>query len=394
MKSNYKRLGDYIQIVDIRNKKCIKENLLGVSVSKSFITSIANTVGTDFTKYKIVKKNQFTYIPDTSRRGEKIGIALLENFKEALVSQAYTVFEITKKEKLLPEYLMMWFRRTEFDRYARYKSYGSVREVFDWDEMCNMLMPIPHPNKQKEIVDEYNVIQNRIKLNETLIQKLEETAQAIYKSWFVEFEFPNEEGKPYKSSGGEMVWCEELEKDIPKGWKMDELSNIAENFDSKRKPLSASERINRAKLYPYYGAASLMDYIDDYIFDGTYILLGEDGTVVTDLGTPVLQYVWGKFWVNNHAHVLKGKNGFNENSLYVLLKNTNITDIITGGVQAKINQTNLNSIPILYPSKNILFKYNKVLKHVFDSFINKNDENKVLVKLLDLLLSKLATIEN
>ncbi len=136
MKDGYKHLGDYIRQVDIRNTDGKEENLLGVSVQKQFIPSIANTVGTDFTKYKVVKKGQFTYIPDTSRRGDKIGIALLKDYEEGLVSNVYTVFEVVDTEKLLPEYLMLWFSRPEFDRYARYKSHGSVREIFDWNEMC------------------------------------------------------------------------------------------------------------------------------------------------------------------------------------------------------------------------------------------------------------------
>lgn len=129
MKSNYKRLGQFIRQVDVRNSEGKEENLLGVSVQKKFIPSIANTVGTDFKKYKVVKKGQFTYIPDTSRRGDKIGIALLEDYEEGLVSNVYTVFEIIDEKQLIPEYLMLWFSRPEFDRYARFKSHGSVREV-------------------------------------------------------------------------------------------------------------------------------------------------------------------------------------------------------------------------------------------------------------------------
>jgi len=190
MQSTYKQLGKYIQPVDIRNKDLAIDRLLGVSVKKVFIPSIANTVGTDFSKYKIVKKNQFTYIADTSRRGDKIGLAMLEDYDEALVSQAYTVFEVIDTEELDPEYLMMWFRRPEFDRYARFMSHGSVREIFDWEEMCEVSLPIPSIEKQRAIVKEYNTVVNRIKLNEQLNQKLEETAQALYKHWFVDFEFP------------------------------------------------------------------------------------------------------------------------------------------------------------------------------------------------------------
>lgn len=188
MKDGYKHLGEYIRQVDIRNTDGKEENLLGVSVQKQFIPSIANTVGTDFTKYKVVKKGQFTYIPDTSRRGDKIGIALLKDYEEGLVSNVYTVFEVVDTEKLLPEYLMLWFSRPEFDRYARFKSHGSVREVFDWNEMCMVELPVPAIEEQRKIVKAYKAITDRIALKKQINDNLEATAMAIFKAHFVTFE--------------------------------------------------------------------------------------------------------------------------------------------------------------------------------------------------------------
>ena len=173
MKDGYKHLGEYIRQVDIRNTDGKEENLLGVSVQKQFIPSIANTVGTDFTKYKVVKKGQFTYIPDTSRRGDKIGIALLKDYEEGLVSNVYTVFEVVDTEKLSPEYLMLWFSRPEFDRYARFKSHGSVREVFDWNEMCMVELPVPAIEEQRKIVNAYKAITDRIALKKQINDNLE-----------------------------------------------------------------------------------------------------------------------------------------------------------------------------------------------------------------------------
>lgn len=172
MKDGYKHLGEYIRQVDIRNTDGKEENLLGVSVQKQFIPSIANTVGTDFTKYKVVKRGQFTYIPDTSRRGDKIGIALLKDYEEGLVSNVYTVFEVVDTEKLLPEYLMLWFSRPEFDRYARFKSHGSVREVFDWNEMCMVELPVPAIEEQRKIVKAYKAITDRIALKKQINDNL------------------------------------------------------------------------------------------------------------------------------------------------------------------------------------------------------------------------------
>ena len=191
MKSNYKQLGQFIRQVDVRNSEGKEENLLGVSVQKKFIPSIANTVGTDFKKYKVVKKGQFTYIPDTSRRGDKIGIALLEDYEEGLVSNVYTVFEIIDEKQLIPEYLMLWFSRPEFDRYARFKSHGSVREVMDWDEMCKVELPVPPYEKQKEIVDGYKAITERIALKQKINDNLEATAQAYFDSLFFDESEPN-----------------------------------------------------------------------------------------------------------------------------------------------------------------------------------------------------------
>lgn len=195
MKSNYKKLGQYIRQVDVRNTEGKKENLLGVSVQKRFIPSIANTVGTDFAKYKVVKKGQFTYIPDTSRRGDKIGIALLEDYDEGLVSNVYTVFEVVDKNQLMPEYLMLWFSRPEFDRYARYKSHGSVREIFDWDEMCNVELPVPPIEEQQKIVKTYQIITNRIDLKKRINDNLAAQSLALFDNFLAQADSSWEYGK-------------------------------------------------------------------------------------------------------------------------------------------------------------------------------------------------------
>ena len=251
MKNNYMKLGDYIQSVDVRNSDLKVSHLLGVSVEKRFIESIANTIGTDFSKYKIVKKGQFTYIPDTSRRGDKIGIALLTDFDEGLVSNIYTVFEITDTTKLLPEYLMLWFSRPEFDRYARFKSHGSVREIFDWDEMCRVELPVPPLNEQQKIVDTYNAITNRIRIKQKINENLEKTAQAIYKKMFIEeadltkgrlgdlckqftgFPFDSElysEFEGVKTLRGENVTEGKLRWDTIKKYKDEITERIAKNY--------------------------------------------------------------------------------------------------------------------------------------------------------------------
>ena len=171
MREGYEHLGNYITPVDERNRDLSITNLLGVSIEKRFIPSIANIVGTDLSNYKIVRTGQFAYGPVTSRNGEKISIALLDG-EDCIISSSYSVFMITDTSKLDPEYLMLWFKRSEFDRYARYKSHGSVREIFDWDEMCDVELPIPALEKQLEIVKAYRAITERIELKRKINDNL------------------------------------------------------------------------------------------------------------------------------------------------------------------------------------------------------------------------------
>lgn len=206
-KTGYKRLGDYIREVDVRNKDLEVKELLGVSISKEFIPSIANTIGTDMSFYKVVGSWQFAYGPVTSRNGDKVSIALYTGRNRVIISQAYTVFEVKNHQELLPKYLMMWFRRPEFDRYARFKSHGSAREIFSWEEMCDVTLPIPPIEQQRKIVAEYETVSRRIRLNEQMISRLEETAQTLYRKMFVD----------------------EIDKEnLPKGWRMGTLGEIAD----------------------------------------------------------------------------------------------------------------------------------------------------------------------
>ena len=203
MKEGYRLLGDFIQPVDERNRDLKVDYLLGVSISKQFIPSIANIVGTDLSSYKIVHTGQFAYGPVTSRNGEKISIALLRD-KDCIISSSYTVFEVVNKNALDPEYLMLWFSRPEFDRYARYMSHGSVREIFDWDELCKVELPVPSIDKQRSIVKAYQTITERIELKRRINDNLEATAMSLYKSWFIDYEpFDlDDEGLP-------VGWCKE-----------------------------------------------------------------------------------------------------------------------------------------------------------------------------------------
>lgn len=243
---------------------------------------------------------------------------------------------------------------------------------------------IPYPSifEQRRIISILASIDEKIRLNAQINRNLEQLAQTIFKSWFVDFE-PFQDGRFVDSELGP----------IPEGWRVGTMGEVIELHDSKRVPLSGSQREKMRKIYPYYGAASLMDYVEDYLFDGIYTLLGEDGTVVTDTGMPVLQYVWGKFWVNNHAHILTGKIGHSPETLYILLSNTPVKSIVTGAVQPKISQANLKSIPIVIAPKGLILKYKELIDPLFAKTRENHDESHRLATLRDTLLPKLMSGE-
>ena len=393
MTSSYKRLGDYIQEVNIRNKDLKQYPLLGVSIKKEMIISIANTVGTDMSTYKIIQKNQFAYGPVTSRNGDKISIAL-SNEEQALLSQAYVVFETNNL--LLPEYLMMWFRRPEFDRYARYKSHGSAREIFDWQEMSEVMLPIPSVEKQQEIVNEYHTIQNRINLNNQLIAKLEETAQTIYKQWFVDFEFPfdfaqgkpSENGKPYKSNGGKMVWCEELEKEIPEGWEVSSIgtySKVKSGFAFKS-DWWQSQGIPVIKIGSISNNTidnNALDFIDSNKFENAKnytvkrgdIVIAMTGATIGKIGiVPNL----GKYTlVNQRVGMFNlGEKPLNKVPfLYLVLLDDivqkEISNVGGDSAQANISNSQIENIKIVLPKEKYINDFNLLLESTFDLILNK-----------------------
>ena len=249
----YQRLGDYIREVNVRNRELKVTSLLGVSISKEFIPSIANTIGTDMSAYKIVERGQFAYGPVTSRNGDKVSIALLDNYDNAIISQAYTVFEVVNHEKLLPDYLMMWFQRPEFDRYARFHSHGSAREVFDWDELCDVRLPVPSIERQREIVAEYETLTARIRLNEQMIHRLETTAQALYRKTFVD----------------------NIDKEnLPEGWRMGTIGEFCIIMTGKK---DVNESLSEGK-YRFFSCSPDLFYSNEYIAKGPAVLVAGNGS--------------------------------------------------------------------------------------------------------------------
>lgn len=410
MKSNYKKIGDHIRLVDERNKGLKVKQLLGLSISKQFIPSVANIIGTDMENYKIIRRNQFACSTMQVRRDKKMPVALLQEVDEAIISQAYPVFEIKNDKELLPEYLMMWFTRSEFDREACFHAVGGVRGSLEWEDFENLQLPIPNPDKQREIVNEYNVIHNRIVLNQLLIEKLEETAQAIYKQWFVEFEFPGENGKPYKSNGGEMKESEI--GDIPKGWELKEISSFCEITSSKR----IFESEYKSEGIPFYRGKEISQRkAGEVISDLIYISVERYKELIKNYGNPsqgdilmtAVGTIGSTYMVDDEDFYFKDGNvvwfkNFKKQNwnyfLYDFMQTEQFTSLINeitiGSTQSAITIKTFGQQKIVFPENNTLQKYIDFSKKLNLNLKLKKNENEKLTELKALLLSKLANVEN
>ncbi len=277
------------------------------------------------------------------------------------------------KENISKDYLYYVLADDEFFKYSMATSKGTKMPRGDKVSIMEYSIKLPPLPTQQKIAAILSSLDDKIELNNKINENLEQQAQALFKSWFVDFE-------PF---GGKM----------PDEWKEGTVSEIIELHDSKRIPLSSQQRENMEKVYPYYGATSLMDYVDDYLFDGIYLLFGEDGTVIDSDGFPILQYVEGKFWVNNHAHILTGKNGFSVEMLYLLFSLTNVQDKVTGAVQPKISQGNLNSIKAVIPDSQACKKFDSIIQPLFAQIRTIRNENTQLATIRDTLLPKLMNGE-
>ena len=241
-------------------------------------------------------------------------------------------------------------------------------------------------------------LDRKIELNRLINQNLEAMAKQLYDYWFVQFDFPNEEGKPYKSSGGEMVWNEKLKRKIPNEWDNCKLKDFINLFDSKRIPLSSKDREERKGNYPYYGATGIMDYVNEYIFDGDYILLAEDGSTSDSKGFPIVQYIWGKNWVNNHAHIILPKNEQYLMFTYQMLRSIPAKQIETGSIQKKISQENLCEYNMVLPNSILIEKYESIISPLWEKRKLCIEEINALIKqrdeLLPLLMNGQASVNS
>jgi type I restriction enzyme S subunit len=379
MKSSYKKLGNYIQI----SKKIDK--LLGVSIRKVLIPSIANIIGTDMSTYKIIQKNQFAYGPVTSRNGDKISVAVLDEYEEAIVSQAYTVFDVIDKNELLPEYLMMWFRRSEFDRYARFKSHGSAREIFGWDEMCDTELPIPSIEKQREIVKEYHVIQNQMALNNQLIFKLEETAQAIYKQWFVE--------------GTEENWEEKSIGDLCSLITDGKHGDCQNEINSGYYFVSVKDLINGDIFYSNVRQITKKDFEETHKrtdLNPGDILITSSGTI----GRMIIVKENPKTYrttLQKSVAILKPIAEIAPCYYLFSMLNSemkNIIELAGGSTIANLLLGDLKRFKIKYPGQSLIYQYEKVITPIYKNIELKNKEIQNLTELKDLLLARMTRVES
>ena len=378
MKSNYKPIGNHIRLVDERNKGLQVQQLLGLSISKQFIPSVANIIGTDMENYKIIRKNQFACSTMQVRRDKKMPVALLKDLDEAIISQAYPIFEVKDEKELLPEYLMMWFERSEFDREACFHAVGGVRGSLEWEDFESMQLPIPHIDKQREIVKEYNTIQNRIALNQQLIQKLEETAQAIYREWFVVNKEENWETKKIEEVGnvitGKTPPTEDEENfgDFMSFITIPDMHNNAFAIKTERRLSEKGVALQKNKTLPKFsicvsciGTAGLVSLVDE------------------------------PSQTNQQINSIICHKDFSTYYVFVVMRN--ISDIIQshgekGSVGNNLNKKEFSNIEIQFPDDELLKTFQNTVSPIFEMVKHKLKENQKLTELKELLLSKLATV--
>ncbi len=369
----YQRLGDYIREVNVRNSELKVTNLLGLSIEKKFIPSIANTIGTDMSVYKIVRPMQFAYVPVTSRNGDKITIALYKGDESAIISQAYTIFDVNDKEALLPEYLMMWFRRPEFDRYARFHSHGSAREVFDWDELCNVMLPIPSIARQREIVEEYETLSRRIRLNEQMIARLEETAQALYRKMFVD--------------GVDM-------ENLPEGWRLGRLSEIA-NITMGQSPDGETYNLDGEGMIFYQGRTDFgRRFPTARVYTTSPTRYAKEGDVLLSVRAPVgdLNVASHDCCIGRGLASLRSQHNCQSYLFYQLQNLSNVFNVSDdeGTIFGSINKDDLFNIEIVVPTLQEMKMFEEKA-FVIDKQIGiKDKEINNLTELQSLLLARMG----
>lgn len=339
-----------------------------VDINNGYVYSTSQTL-TD-AGFNSAKKSAVLFKPNTIVITKSGTIGRLGIIKNYMCGNRATINIIPKNNADVEfVFYLLRSRQNEFFDLA----VGSVQKNLYVSILEKMMFKFPSLYEQKKIASFFSVIDKKIDINNRINRNLSEQAKILYKEWFIDF-------GPFE---GEM----------PGDWHLGTVEEIIELHDSKRKPLSGRQRDDMEKIYPYYGATSIMDYVDNYIFDGIYLLLGEDGSVIDTEGYPILQYVFGKFWPNNHAHVITGEKGFSVEMLYLLFSLTNVQSIVTGAVQLKISQQNLKTVEVVIPSYEAITEFDEMIQPIFREIRRLRTENDKLTTLRDNLLPKLMSGE-
>ncbi len=370
---SYKRLGDYIREVDVRNRDLKVKKLVGLTIDKSFIPSVANVIGTDLSKYKVIRKKQFACSLMQVSRDEKIPIAMLEE-TEAIMSPAYPMFEVVDTTKLLPEYLMMWFSRKEFDREASFYAIGGVRGSLAWEDFCNLTLPVPSIEQQQKIVSEYEAVTRRIRLNEQIIARLEETAQTLYRKMFVDG----------------------IDKDhLPAGWKMGRLTDIAEYLNG----VACQTYPAKAHSIPVLKIRELSQgYCDDNsdrvsCIPEKFIIKG--GEIIFSWSATLLIEIWYGEVCALNQHLFK-VTPLNYPQWFVFFSTQRHIQTWKNMISAKatsmghIKREDLETASVLLPPSQLLIEQDKMFSCLFEYHFRLRREILKLKELQSLLLAKIG----
>ena len=388
MKEGYRLLGDFIQPVDERTRDLKVDYLLGVSISKQFIPSIANIVGTDLSSYKIVHTGQFAYGPVTSRNGEKISIALLRD-KDCIISSSYTVFEVVNKNALDPEYLMLWFSRPEFDRYARYMSHGSVREIFDWDELCKVELPVPSIDKQRSIVKAYQTITERIELKRRINDNLTEQCSVDYNLMLNGYTTESEELPNGWCNGSIGSYCDvksgfAFKSDwwTTEGYKVIKIANIVNNsIDLDSCNCVIAEHANKANNFYVQSG--------DILIAMTGATTGKIGMVPLCSEPIVVNQRVGKFFLGDNP-IEKAPFLF-ATLLYSRVIRHLQPDGTAGSAQDNLSADNIKDIAIVLPEQAVIDTFNQQHIPHIKTIMSNCAEIRMLNRLSETVLQTLSS---
>ena len=349
MKSNYKAIGELVERVDERNRDASITTLIGVSIDKKFIPSVANVIGTDLTNYKVIRKFDFAVSLMQVSRDEKIPVACQKEYEAAIMSPAYPIFRVKDTEIILPEYMEMWFMRSEFDREASFVAVGGVRGSMPWEEFAKLKLPVPTIEEQRKIVDRYNAITDRIALKKQINDNLEAVLAASHSKMF-------------------------FSKDTSEHTKLGELMTFG---NGKSRPKTDGP-------IPVYGGNGVLSYTDHHNIENA-VLIGRVGAYC---GSVYLEQ--GICWVSDNAIFAKSKITKDEFFDYFLLKRLNLFNHHVGTGQQLLTQEILNNIEVPKPVTEQIELFNRKATSIFETIFTNSREIIRLQELSDLLLSRLA----